>query len=218
MLTWGGSIDEKYDHSFVADQRVVQRAVAMSSDPAYTAVTNGFVSIIIINHYFLSMAKSWLCNTEYMAGVWESSLFVCTSPLVAEELNQWGSSGRHPNVVVWDLPSELNREMKYGDLSYYRLMLRRLSLYVMLARSGVNFLITEVDSVWSRNVLQVLTVEDKAFPSIMPGIDEHTHMMGFCLVSAGRASVHMYEALQSQFRQKLERVRDVRTPRDIGVA
>ena len=219
VLGWGGSIDKTYVHPPLADWNVVQQAVGMSSNPAHTATTRGYVSVIIINRAFLSMAKSWLCNTEYMKGVWESTLFVCTSGSLAKELGSWSTrDGRRANVVVWDLPPEMNGAMKYGDLSYYRLMLRRLSLYVLLARSGVNFLIAEVDSVWGTNVLQALTTTGDTLPSVMPGIDEHTHMMGFCLVSAGAGSVHMYETLQKQFKKKLDKYRGVHDPRDIGDA
>ena len=220
VLGWDGQIIDNYDHKSVEDWYVVKRALAMSSDPRHTATTRGYISLIIVNEAFLSIAKSWLCNTEFMKGVWQSTLFIATSHKVARELGSWDSNGRHPNVVTWNVLSEMNVEMEYGDVSYFRLMLRRLSLYLLLAQTGVNFLITEADSVWSTNVLASLTQRGIShLPSIMPGIDEHTHMMGFCLVTSLKPGViDMYKTLKSKFKRKLEKYKSLKAHAHIGDA
>ena len=104
---------------------------------------NGFVNIQLLNHGFVNMTKSWICNVRSFPGVLEKTLFITVDQHAYEQLLNFDSK---LNVVLelYETPKDLS----YGQYAYYDFMLFRTKLLMRLLQNRITLWLTESDAVW----------------------------------------------------------------------
>lgn len=162
-----------------------------------------WVILIIFNESFLSMTKSWLCNTEFINGIWKKTLLISPDASAVENLATWNSE---LNLVHWDSEGYFEDELEFGQVSYFRLMSRRLSLFIQLLENNINIFIAESDAVWTGNPLH--TLPTGLDWDIAAGWDQSVYMMGFSFIRATEASIDALTSVMGSFESLLAKYHD----------
>ena len=157
-----------------------------------------WVIIILFNRAYIPMTKSWLCNTIFMKGVWQKTLFISSDRAAVHDMIIWNSS---LNVVHWDISEDYSQELKFGQLQYFRLMSQRVSLMVHILEAGVPILLAETDSVWTKNALEFLP--PRSDWDIAPAWDMIQYMMGFIFIRPTEASLRVFRTIHSEYESVL---------------
>jgi hypothetical protein len=185
-LDYSGSLCVGDCHVVEAAKKIFQRA-------------GDWVILIVFNKSFLSITKSWLCNTAFIHGIWDKTLLISPESEAVNEIRTWNPD---LNVVHWDVDGEFDGELEFGQLIYFRLMSRRLSLFLELLNQNVNIFIAESDAVWTGNPLHTLPHGSEW--DIVAGWDQSVYMMGLSFVRANNASIGALSYVLGAFEHQLQ--------------
>ena len=147
-----------------------------------------------------------------MPGIWKRILLISTDDKAANELAAWRP---RLHIVHWDIGAEYNQKLKFGDIQYFRLMNKRMLLFINLLSEGVNILNAEADALWTSDPLQSL-------PSLYSGDyyrpwdiaaawDFSIYMIGFAFIRATEASIEAFSHVFAFFNSLLQRFEDEET-------
>jgi len=160
---------------------------------------NGFVNIQLLNHGYVEMTKSWICNVRSFPGVLDKIMFITTDQNAYDQLVKFDSE---LNVVLelYETPKDLT----YGQYAYYDFMLFRTKLLLQLLKNDIVIWLTESDAVWLKDPSDVVlntkgdmvTMSDGAPPQkILQG--------GFQLLRPTKPTVSVWTKLLTTFQNKM---------------
>ncbi|CAH1773690.1 unnamed protein product [Owenia fusiformis] len=113
--------------------------------------TQGLVAITMVNHAYINMTMSWLCNTVNMNV--HSHIIIMTT----DEQTQVELSAKWPNVkIIFLYLPNVENDLRYGRVNYLKYMQQRTNILMTLLENDIKFLLFEVDAVWLRNPIPML--------------------------------------------------------------
>jgi len=114
-------------------------------------VKHGFVVLQLLNRGYVTMTKNWVCNVLQKLpanNILAKTLFVTTDAESFEAMRSFsgrdGALALHVYKEEWASAKNLN----YGQVAYYQMMLFRTRMLVRLLQDGVTVWLTEADAVW----------------------------------------------------------------------
>ncbi|XP_070571226.1 uncharacterized protein [Ptychodera flava] len=107
----------------------------------------GFVTLQFLNRGYLNLTKSWACNVKCM-GVLPRVLFIATDQDALD-----GLSKLNIEIQVLLLPFETGFKLYFGEIRYYRFVLLRTWLVVVLLQRNIPVTVIESDAVWFDDAL-----------------------------------------------------------------
>ena len=131
---------------------------------------HGFVNIQFLSGSFVRFALSWICNVRRLEGdVLMQTVFFATDQRSMEELMAFD---RTLQVVLQQ--HDQGHPLRYGQESYFALMLWRTEIIMELLELGFTFMLTEADAVWLKNPFEMMRVPNVEY-DIMVMDDRMTH-------------------------------------------
>ncbi|XP_070552143.1 uncharacterized protein [Ptychodera flava] len=135
------------DQTVSTETKVISRILSLSKN---IAETYGFVTLQFFNRGYLNITKSWVCNVKCM-GVLPKILFIATDQVALDGLSKF-----HPEVQVLPLPLETLFKLSIGFVAYYRFILLRTWVILVLLQSDIPVTLIESDAVWFDDALPII--------------------------------------------------------------
>ncbi|XP_077864180.1 UDP-galactose:fucoside alpha-3-galactosyltransferase-like [Saccoglossus kowalevskii] len=163
----------------------------------------GFVAVQFLNHAYLNMTKSWICNVDCFDDVLEQTVFITTDQAAYDGLLDW-----RPELNVRLIEFGTEDPMSYGRVNYYQFGLFRVRMINRLLTSNISILITEGDAVWFKNPLHLF--REKPTPSDMHVnvanyADESEFCAGFLYLNATRATQRVWNTLSTRLGKRMSK-------------
>ena len=157
------------------------------------------VAIQLLNEGYVTMTKSWICNTKYFPGVLDRTLFIATDQTAYDALTRWDAT---LNVIHIDYTAP--KEMSYGQYSYYAFMLFRTQLICYLLVNEVTLWLIESDAIWLRDPSEeVFTTEGDMLTMSDSKPPELNVQGGFQLLRPSKATANVWSKLAKQLEETL---------------
>jgi FkbM family methyltransferase len=121
--------------------------------------------IQVLNAGYVEMTLSWICNVQRFLGVIDRTLFIATDQDAYESLKRFDNN---LNVVLHEHITP--KSVKYGQYSYYDLMLFRTKMLTSLLNAGISLFLTESDAVWLSNPIDYVLNFKGETPTSVPDI------------------------------------------------
>ncbi|XP_070571223.1 uncharacterized protein [Ptychodera flava] len=111
----------------------------------------GFVTLQFLNRGYLNLTKSWACNVKCME-VLPRVLFLATDQDAMDGLSRL-------NIEIQSLllPFETGFKLYFGQIRYYRFVLLRTWLVVVLLQRNIPVTVIESDAVWFDDALPFIS-------------------------------------------------------------
>eukprot|EP00002_Diphylleia_rotans_P030537 TRINITY_DN6286_c0_g1_i2.p1 TRINITY_DN6286_c0_g1~~TRINITY_DN6286_c0_g1_i2.p1 ORF type:complete len:287 (-),score=32.92 TRINITY_DN6286_c0_g1_i2:148-1008(-) len=123
------------------DNAHFEELLARIADP----VTNSVI-ITFTNSGFIELAYNWLHYVKSLNLT--NYLIVCFDELACTKLEQYGERNCYYNYSAGPLPTD---SQGYGSPNYIKLVNWKPKYTLALIKRGYNILVTDVDTIWSRN-------------------------------------------------------------------
>ena len=173
---------------------------------------HAFVNVQLLNHGYVEMTKSWICNVRSFPGVLEKTMFITTDQNAYDQLFKFDSE---LNIVLelYETPKDLT----YGQYAYYDFMLFRTKLLLQLLKNDIVIWLTESDAVWLKDPSDVVlntkgdmvTMSDGPHPQkILQG--------GFQLLRPTKPTVSVWTKLLTMFQNKMSAAKKGKEMNDSG--
>ncbi|XP_077862629.1 uncharacterized protein LOC144344626 [Saccoglossus kowalevskii] len=161
----------------------------------------GFIVVQFLNHAYLNMAKSWICNVDCFNDVLEQTVFITTDQAARDGLFSWRP---HLNVLLLEFGTK--NSMSFGHVNYYLFGLFRVKTIGMLLTRNISVLITESDAVWFGNPLQLFRRRED--PSDMHvNVANYAKGDGFCagflFLNATTATQRVWDTLSERLGKRM---------------
>jgi FkbM family methyltransferase len=160
---------------------------------------HAFVNIQLLNHGYVEMTKSWICNVRSFPGVLEKTMFITTDQNAYEQLINFDSK---LNVVLelYETPKDLT----YGQYAYYDFMLFRTKLLLQLLKNDIVIWLTESDAVWLKDPSDVVLNTKGDMVTMSDGTPPQKILQGgFQLLRPTKPTVSVWTKLLTTFQNKM---------------
>ena len=142
---WDGKVS-RLPSSASINQEIVEKTMGRAAQRI--SDENGFVYLMFLNHGFLDMVRSWVCNIERVAPeVLQSIIFVSSDARTSRTLHAFNSKLR-----VFSQHSSWTGSANFGTFAYYNTVLERMRVQNKLLQMDVNIMIIEADQIWFENI------------------------------------------------------------------
>jgi hypothetical protein len=127
-------------------------------------VKGGTIYLQYLDKSFVTMTKNWICNVLEFKTVLPRTVFVVTDSIAYDALTLFSKSQVEPKqnpplnvVLVPFTPQQANgKDLDYGTLQYYDLMLFRSGIDWQLMANGIEFMTVESDAVWHKDPSDII--------------------------------------------------------------
>jgi hypothetical protein len=130
-----------------------------------------FAGICIVNHGFVTVTKSWLCNTQERSNsmlfqqTHDHALFVATDQDAFEELESFKRARRmRYSVVLHEINNDgsLQASLAITQAAYWQWLVHRVNILKLLIDAGIDIVLFETDAVWLRCAFREWTLARKS--------------------------------------------------------
>jgi FkbM family methyltransferase len=161
---------------------------------------HGFVMIQLLNEGYINMTRSWICNVYKFEDVLQKVLFIAT-----DEVSFCSLAAFDRNLNVIHVPFGAQKDLAYGQYSYYEFMLFRTKLLHHLLQMKITLWLVESDAVWLEDPTKLVlsTNGDMVTMSDVPP-PKKVLQGGFQLLRPTSPTINVWENLVKTFVAALE--------------
>ncbi|KAI0564039.1 glycosyl transferase family GT77 cell wall biosynthesis [Gracilaria domingensis] len=136
------------------------------------------VSLTIVNHKFMQLTRSWLCNVEGGGFAPPNIIWITLDERSKAQVKELGIGH---TIDILDALSADNMDSQniiYGQPAYWRLMLMRTRLIRDLLDRGIDVFLFETDQVWLQNPFDYIRKELEAGSDMVGTLDTQHNVAG----------------------------------------
>ena len=112
----------------------------------------GFAYLMFINHAYINLAKSWICNVLLVQeSALRETIIITPDYDIARQIRELNKA-----LHVFVFESNATEAGSFGTFSYHRTVHERMRLQNLLIQRGINIMIIEADQVWLRPITKQL--------------------------------------------------------------
>nr|XP_006823243.1 PREDICTED: uncharacterized protein LOC102804226 [Saccoglossus kowalevskii] len=167
---------------------------------------HGFIVVQFLNHAYLNMTKSWICNVDCFDDVLQHTVFITTDQAAYDGLHCWRP---HLNVLLIEFGTE--DSMSFGHINYYQFGLFRVRMINKLLASNISVLITESDAVWFENPLHFFR-KPTHLSDMHVNVENYNKgdrfCAGFLFLNATRATQRVWNTLTMRLSERMSTLKD----------
>ena len=172
----------------------------------------GFVNIQLLNHGYVEMTKSWICNVRSFPGVLEKTMFITTDQNAYDQLINFDSE-LNVALELYETPKDLT----YGQYAYYDFMLFRTKLLLQLLKNDIVIWLTESDAVWLKDPSDVVLNTKGDMVTMSDGPPPQKILQGgFQLLRPTKPTVNVWTKLLTMFQNKMSAAKKGKEMNDSG--
>ena len=159
-----------WDFKFREPRLLLPKDHALFQMMAKIQAETSMVFLQINDLAYINVTKSWVCNVKDMVNVLRRTIFVATTAETAHALETFSrleleSKGYRPlnSVLVPYIPrsyrpieGSFGGQLRFGQRSYWDMMIFRTGLQLQILRSGVGFFVIESDAMWHADPTPVM--------------------------------------------------------------
>jgi hypothetical protein len=128
-----------------------------------TITRGGPIYMQYLDKSYITMTKSWICNVIPFETILPRTIFVTTDQIAHDALVEFSHSVLRRvlpllNVILIPfIPHTANgKDLDYGTLQYYDMMLFRSGIDWQLLKNGIEFMTIEADAVWHQDPSSII--------------------------------------------------------------
>ncbi|XP_071177306.1 uncharacterized protein [Mytilus edulis] len=167
------------------------------------------VLVTVINDGYLTLAYNWLCNTKHME-IHHQVLVIATNQKAKEKLL---SVSPDIKVVVLTVDKYLQKDQKYSQVGYIRLLVRRTEILLALLENHIETFLFEFDFLWLQNPLSLFKSYFGKYDMLFVH-NSNKHSMvtnsvngGFFYMFPTNTTVKLFQELYSRMLQLADRIK-----------
>lgn len=168
--------------------------------------STGIVPVVaMVNSAFLPFTHSFLCNTETM-DVHQHFILITTDSAAFMEISQ-----RWPRVKVYHfiMIEELKSIYEWDDAGYWLITFMRAKLLEILLKQNIPFMNIEVDCVWIRNPLNIVSKfsgYDIITAQLGGQLWNENYTAGFIYFNATRPALLLWQEMLNRLQINIQKV------------
>ncbi|CAN8070597.1 unnamed protein product [Agarophyton chilense] len=136
------------------------------------------VSLTIINHKFMQLTRSWLCNVQGGGFVPPNIIWITLDEMSKRELREIGIGETIDILDALNADNMDSQNIIYGQPAYWKLMLMRTRLIRDLLDRGIDVFLFETDQVWLQNPFDYIEKELEAGSDMVGTLDTQHNVAG----------------------------------------
>lgn len=171
----------------------------------------GLVNIQILNHGYVQLTQSWICNVRRFTGILEKTLFIATDQPAYNELIQFDAN---LNIIL--LLYKTPKNLSYGQYLYYDFMLFRTRLVLSLIQDDITLWLTESDAIWFSDPSNIVSATDADMVIMSDAFPDKILNGGFLLLRPTSQTITVWTKLLKTFENVMKSTKSDSVMGDTG--